>query len=72
MCRKADQKLCALSRISNHMETNQKSLFSNGIIKSQFRYSPLVWIFFSRKSNNLINKIHERSLRIYDGRGNQR
>ena len=34
------------------------------MIKSQFNYCPLVWMFCSRQSNNLINKIHERSPRI--------
>ena len=34
------------------------------MIKSQFSYCPLVWMFCSRQSNNLIKKIHERSLRI--------
>ena len=35
-------------------------------ILSQFGYCPLVWMFHSRKLNNRINKIHERSLRIID------
>ena len=34
------------------------------MIKSQFNYCPLVWMFCSRQSNNLINKVHERSLRL--------
>ena len=34
------------------------------MIKSQFSYCPLIWMFSSRKSNNLINRIHERSIRI--------
>ena len=34
------------------------------MIKYQFNYCPLVWMFCSRQSNNLINKIHEWSLRI--------
>ena len=34
------------------------------IIKSQFSYWPLIWMFCSRNSNNLINSIYERSLRI--------
>ena len=34
------------------------------MIKSQFIYFPLVWMFRSRQSNNLMNKSHERSLRI--------
>ena len=34
------------------------------MIKSQFNYCPLVRIFCSRKSNNLINKVQERALRL--------
>ena len=37
------------------------------MIKSQFSYCPLIWMFSSRKANNLINRIHERSLRIVSG-----
>ena len=37
------------------------------MIRSQFSYCPLIWIFSSRKSNNLVNKVHERSLRIVSG-----
>ena len=39
-------------------------LCKSSTIPSQFSYSPLIWMFCSRKSNNLINKIHERSLKI--------
>ena len=36
-------------------------------VESQFKYCPLTWMFHSRKSNNKINRIHERALRIvYD------
>ena len=34
------------------------------MIKSQFSYCPSIWMFSSRQSNNLINKVHERSLRL--------
>ena len=34
------------------------------MIKSQFNDCPLVWMFCSRKSNNLINKVQERALRL--------
>ena len=34
------------------------------MIKSQFNYCPLIWMFCSRQSKNLINKIQEWSLRI--------
>ena len=54
MCKKSGQKLNALSR---------KIIF-NAMIKSQFSYCPIIWMFSSRRSNNLINKVHERSLRL--------
>ena len=34
----------------------------NAMIKSQFNYCPLVWMFCSRKSNNLVNEAQERAL----------
>ena len=34
------------------------------MIKSQFNYCPLVWMFCSRQPNNLINREHERGLRL--------
>ena len=37
---------------------------SCNVIMSHFSYCPLVWMFHDRASNNKINKIHERALRI--------
>ena len=34
------------------------------MMKSQFNYCPLVWMFYSRNANNLINRIQERSLTL--------
>ena len=34
------------------------------IIKSQFSYCPLIWMFCSRRSNSLVSSVHERALRI--------
>ena len=59
-CRKAAQKMGALSRLLNHLSDSQKRLIFNSLIKSQFNYCPLMWMFCSRTSNNMINKIHER------------
>ena len=42
----------------------QKRLNFYSTIKSQFNYRPLIWMFCSRTSNNMINKIHERALRL--------
>ena len=64
LCNKASQKLHALSRISHYMDIKQRQLIMKSFINSQFGYCPIVWMFHSRKMNNRINKIHERSLRI--------
>ena len=64
LCKKASQKIAALSRLSSYLHNSEKKLIFNSIIKSQFSYCPLVWMFCSRTSNNMINKLHERSLRF--------
>ena len=64
LCTKASQKIGALSRIKNYLDDSQKKLIFNAMIKSQFNYCPLVWMFCSRSLNNMINKVHERSLRM--------
>ena len=64
LCKKASQKIGALSRLLNHLSDSQKRLLLNSIVKSQFSYCPLVWMFCSRSSNNKINKVHERALTV--------
>ena len=63
MCKKAGQKLAVLNWISLLLDPEKKRLVFNAVIKSHFNYCPLIWMFSSRRSNNLINRIHERSLR---------
>ena len=48
----------------NHLSDSQKRLIFNSIIKSQFNCCHLIWMFCSRTPNNMINKIHERALRL--------
>ena len=56
---KASEKLGTLRRISNLLDTQKKTLLFNTIIKFQFSYNPLVWMFHSRRLNSLVNYIHE-------------
>ena len=56
-CKKASQNIWALSRLTNHLNDSEKTLIFNAIIKSQFSYC-------SRQTNNMINKLHERALRL--------
>ena len=45
----------ALSRLLNHLNDSHKKLIFNSKLKLQFNYSPLIWMFFSKTSNNMIN-----------------
>ena len=62
LCKKASKKISALSRISNQCNDSEKTLLFNAVVKSQFNYCSLAWMFCSRTSNNMINRVHERAL----------
>jgi len=64
LCKKASQKLQALSRVSRYMNHEQTKLLVNAFVTSHFSYCPLVWMMHSHKMNNRINIIHERALRM--------
>ena len=64
LCKKASQKLNALSRVAYQLDFNQRKLLMNAFITSQFSYAPVVWMFHSGKQNHHINCIHERALRV--------
>ena len=64
LCTKANIKLSALARISCHLTFHQKRTLVKAFFESQFRYCSLNWMFHSRKSNNKINLLHEKALRM--------
>ena len=45
----------------------KKTLLCNAVVKSQFNYCHLVWMFCSRTLNNMTNKVHERAPRVILG-----
>ena len=61
---KANRKLSALARISYYLTFHQKRTLIKAFFESQFRYCSLTWMFHSRQSDNKINLLHERALRI--------
>ena len=63
LCRKAGQKISALARLKNYLTSDQRNLLFNSVIKSQFTYCPLIWMFTAHLNNEL-NNIHERALRL--------
>ena len=64
LCKKANQKLHALARLSNYMDPVKLKLLMDAFIRLQFNYCPLVWMFHDRTINSKVNKIRERALRI--------
>ena len=67
LCSKTNQELSALSRMANKLSFNKRRTLFKLFLESQFKYCPIVWMFHSRRINNKINRLHERSPRIaYD------
>ena len=63
-CKKASQKLNALSRLCAIIPFHQRKMLMNAFFESQFSYSTLVWMFHNRGVNTKINNLHYRALRI--------
>ena len=61
MCRKAGQRLSALLRLSPDLDTDKRKRIYTTMVKSQLNYCPLVWMFCSRRSSNLINNVQGRA-----------
>ena len=64
ICKQAGNKLNALARIAKFLDDDKRKLLMNSFVISQFNYCPIIWMYCQRQSNNLINRIHERALRI--------
>ena len=59
--------MSVLARISYYLTFYQERILIKAFFEFQFRYCSLTWMFHSRKSNNKINLLHERVVRmIYD------
>ena len=61
LCKKGNQKLHALSRISKYLKQDKLKIILKTFIESQFNYCTLVWMFHNRTLNHRINKLHERA-----------
>ena len=63
-CLKAARQLNALARISKYLDPKSENVIYNSFIRSNFEYCPLIWHFCEKTSNNKLEKIQDRSLRI--------
>jgi len=64
LCKKINQKLQALSQISNFVDREKLRQIMKAFLPSQFNYCHLIWMFSDRRMNNRINRIHEKALLI--------
>ena len=64
LCKQVGSKRSALTRVIPYFY-EKKSLLYNSFFKGQLSYCPLIWTFFSRRLNNLINKFEERALKRF-------
>ena len=61
---KANRKLTILSKILTFLTFQKRRVLIKGYFESQFKYSPLMWMFHGRQVNKKINCLHERALRM--------
>ena len=67
ICRKANNKTKALLRIRKFLNLEQAQVLAEGYVSSNSRYCPLIRVFCSKMSDNLIVKTHYGTIRaIYD------
>ena len=64
ICRKANNELNAIGRIQNFLGKEEKETNINSFVYSNFMYCPLTWHFCSKSSQNKIEKIQYRSLKM--------
>ena len=64
LCKKVANKLKEFTKTIPYLDNKQINLLHNSFFKGQLSYCPLIWTFRSRRSNNFINKLQERALRV--------
>ena len=64
ICKKASQKLTAISRFSHILSEDKRIILLKTFFESQFNYCPLIWMFCSKTINRKIDRLHERALRL--------
>ena len=63
LCRTAQYKLHALTRIRKYLTLDKAILLGNTFINSQFNYVPLIWMLCRKTLYHKIEKVHHRTLK---------
>ena len=59
LCKKADSKLSALSRLAKVLPFQKIRILMKSFFDSQFSYCPLTWMFIQLGTNHKVNHLHE-------------
>ena len=62
-CNKANQKISALFRIRNSLDSKHAAILCNSFIMSAFNYCPLIWMFCTKSAAKRIVSTHHRAIR---------
>ena len=60
ICKKASEKLNALSRVTKYMGPEKKCFTMNAFFSVLFSYCSFIWMFHNKSLNHKINRLHER------------
>ena len=64
ICKTANQKVKAFSRIAGYLQKYKAYVLYKTCIRSNFNYFPLIWMSLGKTANNRINQLHKRALRV--------
>ena len=64
ICTKASLQLNCLKRLAKYMGSKEKFILINSFILCHFNYCPLVWLFCSKDSQQKLEKLNKRALRL--------
>ena len=63
-CLEANRNISDLSRVAKIIDKPKCYLLYNSFVMSNFRYSPLIWMFCGKTAKNEMNRVHKRALRV--------
>ena len=64
ICKKTSNKVRAFSRIAPNLDYEKRTILYNSFILPNFNYCPLIWMFCGKSSNDDVERLHKRALRV--------
>ena len=65
LCQIANRKVSAFSRVAPYLNQKRGKILYNTFVMSKFNYCPLIWMYHGKNSNNRIDRVQKRALRIW-------